>query len=62
MEQFRMNHPKFPMFLNAVSREALIEGSVIEITVTTPEGKNYCSNIKLKQEDLELVECLKSLH
>lgn len=57
-----MNHPKFPMFLNAVSREALIEGSVIEITVTTPEGKNYCSNIKLKQEDLELVECLKSLH
>ena len=62
MEQFRMNHPKFPMFLNAVSREALIEGSIIEITVTTPEGKNYCSNIKLKQEDLELVECLKSLH
>lgn len=62
MEQFRMNHPKFPMFLNAVSREALIEGSVIEVTVTTPEGKNYCSNIKLKQEDLELVECLKSLH
>lgn len=58
---FRSNHPKFPLFLNAVSREALIEGSVIEITVTTPEGRNYCSNIKLGQDDLELLECLKSL-
>jgi hypothetical protein len=61
MGNFRSNHPKFPLFLNAVSREALMEGSVIEITVTTPEGKNYCSNIKLKQDDLELLESLKSL-
>lgn len=61
MERFRSNHPKFPLFLNAVSREALIEGSVVEITVTTPEGRNYCSNIKLGQDDLELLECLKSL-
>lgn len=59
MNQFRLNHPKFPMFLNAVSQEALVEGSVIEITVTTPEGKNYCSNIKLKESDLELIEQFK---
>lgn len=61
MQRFRMNHPKFPLFLNAVSQEALVEGSVVEITVTTPEGKNYCSNIKLKQDDLEMLDCLKSL-
>ncbi len=61
MQRFRLNHPKFPLFLNAVSQEALVEGSVIEITVTTPEGKNYCSNIKLKQDDLEMLDCLKSL-
>lgn len=61
MERFRMNHPKFPLFLNAVSQEALIEGAVVEITVTTPQGKNYCSNLKLKQEDLEFIECLKVL-
>ena len=54
MDSFRQNHPKFPLFLNAISREALMEGAVVEITVTTPEGKNYCSNLKLKQEDLEL--------
>ena len=53
--RFRANHPKFPLFINAVSREALMEGTVIEITVTTPEGKNYCSNIKLKQDDMEPV-------
>ena len=56
-----MNHPKFPLFLNAVSQDALREGAVVEITVTTPEGKNYCSNLKLMQEDLELIECLKAL-
>ncbi len=61
MDSFRQNHPKFPLFLNAISREALMEGAVVEITVTTPEGKNYCSNLKLKQEDLEFIECLQSL-
>lgn len=62
IDRFRANHPKFPLFINAVSREALMEGTVIEITVTTPEGKNYCSNIKLKQDDMELVETLKSMN
>lgn len=61
MDSFRQNHPKFPLFLNAISMEALMEGAVVEITVTTPEGKNYCSNLKLKQEDLEFIECLQSL-
>ena len=32
MDRFRMNHPKFPLFLNAVSQDALIEGAVVEIT------------------------------
>ena len=61
LDTFRMNHPKFPLFLKAVSEEALVEGSVIEITVTTPDGKNYCSNIKIKPEDLELIDTFKSL-
>lgn len=61
MNRFRTNHPKFPLFLNAISQEALREGTVMEINVTTPEGKNYCSNLKLKPEDLEFIECLKAL-
>lgn len=61
MDRFRINHPKFPLFLNAVSQDALIEGTVVEINVTTPEGRNYCSNLRLKQEDLEFIESLKAL-
>lgn len=61
LNTFRQNHPKFPMFLKAVSQEALVEGSVIEITVTTPEGKEYCSNLKVKPSDLELVEIFKNM-
>jgi len=61
MSRFRTNHPKFPMFLKAVSQDALKEGSVIEINVTTPEGKNYCSNVRLKADDMEFIEALKNM-
>lgn len=62
METFRRNHPKFPLFLNAVSQDALVEGTIIEINVTTPEGKIYCTNVKLKSSDLELMETLKNMN
>ena len=61
MERFRANHPKFPMFLQAVSQDALKEGSVVEISVTTPEGKNYCSNIKINADDLAFIDTLKNM-
>lgn len=61
VDRFRANHPKFPMFLNAVSQNALMEGTVIEINVTTPEGKNYCTNVKLQSDDIEFLNSLKSM-
>ncbi len=61
IDRFRANHPKFPMFLNAVSQNALMEGSIIEIAVTTPDGKNFCSNLKIKAEDMELLNELKNM-
>ncbi len=62
IDRFRANHPKFPLFLKAVFQDALREGSVIEISVTTPEGKNYCSNVRLNADDMELMETLKNLN
>ncbi len=62
IDRFRANHPTFPLFLKAVSQDALREGSVIEISVTTPEGKNYCSNVRLNADDMELMETLKNLN
>lgn len=62
MDRFRANHPKFPMFLSAVSQNALKEDTIIEINVTTSEGKNYCSNIKLNADDMEFIETLKNMN
>ena len=52
---FKRNHPKFPAFCNAVSKRALKEGSIMAITVTTPDGEKIETNLKIKAEDLELL-------
>lgn len=61
MDRFRANHPKFPLFLKAVSQDALVEGTLIEINVTTPDGRDYCSNIRLKADDMELINTFKGM-
>lgn len=38
-ESFSIPIPKFPDVLRAVSQDALVEGTIIEINVTTPERK-----------------------
>ncbi len=60
-QKFTSNHPKFPKFLKAVSSEGVREDTVIEVTVTTPEGKSYCSNLKISQSDMELFDQLKHM-
>ena len=57
---FKDNHPKFPLFLKAALKSSLKEGSVVEIRVTSPEGKTIATNLKLKASDLELLEQWKS--
>ena len=56
MAQFQANHPKFPLFLKAVSKDALVE-----MKITTPEGKEYCTNVKLKQDDIALFDSFKAM-
>ena len=58
---FKTNHPKFPLFVNTLSKDGLSENTVIEIMVTTPEGKKYQSNTKLTASDLALMNSLKDL-
>lgn len=55
---FKKNHPKFPAFCQAVSRKGIREGSIIEITFTTPEGEKIETNLKVKDSDLELLKQL----
>lgn len=61
MERFRLNHPKFPLFLNAVANNAMTEGTIIEINVSTPTGESYCTNIKLNQEDIDFLQTLNKM-
>lgn len=61
LDRFRTEHPKFPLFLNAVQQDGLRKGSVLEISVTSPEGKHYTTNIRLTDNDIELLEMIKDL-
>ena len=60
-DKFVKNHPKFPQFMNAVKNTGLEEGSVIAITVTTAEGKELSTNIKVTQSDKEMLSDLTEL-
>lgn len=59
-DRFQGNHPRVPMFFRDAS-QCIGEGAVIEINVTTAEGKNLCTNFKVTADDMELVQQLKSL-
>ena len=60
-ERFERNHPKFPKFLQAAGRECLEDGTVIEITITKPDGEKIASNLKLNAEDMELIQALEKI-
>lgn len=57
--QFNETHPRVLPFIKAVEAAGIREGTVISITVETPEGEKYESNIKVRQSDLDLVKGLK---
>lgn len=59
--KFAANHPKFPAFLQAAGNNMISEGSVIEITITAPDGRTISTNVLVKAEDMELFESLKKM-
>ena len=36
------------------------EGTVIEVQITTPDGRTFTSNLKVQQEDIEAVKSLQN--
>ena len=62
LDTFQRNHPKFAPFLDAVNKNALREGTIIEISVTSPEGRHYETNLKVNQEDLAFLRSLEELN
>ena len=39
-DTFTRNHPKFVPFVQAVGREAMADGTIIEVKVTSPDAGN----------------------
>ena len=57
--EFSQRHPKLPTFFQAVGANGIVEGSIIEMTVTTPDGKTMKANMKVMQEDLDAIAQLR---
>ena len=60
-ERFQDNHPKVPLFFRAVYENALEEGTIIEIRVTTPGGAKYETNMKLTADDIDTVRAMQEM-
>ena len=60
-DRFQKNHPKFPRFLQVVGSEYIQAGTVIEISLTKANGENIASNIKLNEEDMELIAAMRDM-
>ena len=45
-ETFCGNHPRFPAFMQAVQAAGIQEGTIIEVSVTTPAGKTMTTNVR----------------
>lgn len=58
-KQFNETHPRVLPFIKAVEAAGIREGTIISITVETPEGEKLESNIKVQQSDLELLRGMK---
>ena len=53
---FQQEHPKFMPFIHAVKGDACRKDSV-----KSPEGRNYTTNFRVTEKDLELIQMLKDM-
>ena len=60
-DTFCGNHPRFPAFLQAAQSAGFQEGTVIEVSMTTPEGRILTTNVRLTASDIQAFNDLKGL-
>ena len=60
-DKFKNNHPKFLQFVSAMAQAGLQEGTILECKVLTPEGREMQANIKITQDDLDLLQKIKDM-
>lgn len=60
-QKFQKNHPKVSAFFRTHFAGGLTEGTVLEISVTKPGEETVSTNMRIRKEDLELLEELKKM-
>ena len=56
INMFNNDHPKVMPFLEMLKKNAVEEGTIVEMRVTTPGGEEYVSNIRLTKNDVETIK------
>ena len=59
--KFAANHPKFMALCNDMFSRGIGAGTVIEITIARPGEEPITANMRVLQEDLDLLEGLQDL-
>ncbi|MCR5641145.1 MAG: hypothetical protein K6G04_07335 [Lachnospiraceae bacterium] len=60
-KRFQSNHPKVVSYVKTVFGPGLPEGTVLEITCTKPGEEPVTTNMKITQDDLDLLQSLKNI-
>lgn len=58
---FCARHPKVPDFMNGIRNTPACEGQEIAVAVRYPDGTEYKCGIRVRAEDLAMLETLKTL-
>ena len=58
---FKQQHPKVLEFIQAIGRNNLQPGVVLELRVTDLDGRVSVTNMRLTEEDIETIGIIKNL-
>lgn len=60
-DRFEANHPKLATFKEQVAAKDFVPGTEIAVAIRYPDGTEAKTGIRVKQEDMELLEAVKGL-
>ena len=58
---FREEHPRVHPFFLMLKEEGMVPGSILELKVTLPDGREHVTNIRLTDNDVETIQMLSNL-